>query len=184
MNGVHLFLIVVLVLIFFTPVGRLFGFRRGRPALKGPDDLPRWVEIVNANGDVLAVGYRIAWLPASEFGHGASLLLGALHLGGADPALRLIIEEHCKPLVIEGELVLARIVARPGQYEDLIMGPLYDGNMQHRLEPMLPAIAETDVLLEVSSASIGLMDNEDSRTEFLEIWRQYTPASLPPLAVT
>ena len=140
-------------------------------------EMPLWVEVLDTNEQFLVAGRRLSWLPPAEFGHGASILIGAINLEDTDPALRTAIEQHCHPVYLTEHLVLARIIARVTRSENLMMGPLDNPALQQKIESAIAQkVDEIDVLLEVTSGSIGLMDTEESEQRFTEIWRQYVPA--------
>ncbi len=133
-----------------------------------------WVEVLNSNEQVWAIGRRLTWLPADEFGNGASMLIGAINLENTDAGLRAAIEQHCHPVYVDEHLVLAYILARPSRSESLMMGPLNNPILQGKIEAAIVfATNDIDVLAEATSSSIGLMETEKERREFIEIRRKH-----------
>ncbi|HAT31283.1 MAG TPA: hypothetical protein DCW29_10660 [Janthinobacterium sp.] len=153
------------------------AFRGRRQAGNGvAHALSPWMEIVSEELQFMAGGHRLAWLPAKEFGSGSCVLVGVVDLENLVPALRAAIDRLCHPVYLDEHRVLSRMVARPGLGENLVISALDDAALQARIEAALPKnLEDIDVMIEMTSSNVGLCQNEDSRQEFSQIWRQYAP---------
>jgi hypothetical protein len=178
MNLITLFSIAILAALAFVWLKRSSTEQKEneQAAQQYLKTMPIWVEVLGPHGEPWVVGRRRAWLPADEFGDGASMLVGAINLQDTDPALRAAIHQHCHPVYLDEHLVLAQIIVRPSSTEDLVMGPLDDPLMQEKLEAAIVRTNEIDVLAEVTSSAIGLMETEEDRRTFNDIRQQYVPA--------
>ena len=183
MRWFFIFLIACLTIFLLRWIGRAIATpkqERIHDRYKTAYDLPLWVEVFNTSQQTLVAGRRLARLPAGEFGQGSCLLEGALDLKHVDPALRVAIERSCHPVYLEEDLVLAHIVARPSSDGDVMVGPLDDRELQNRIETAIAATKdEIDVWLEVTSHSVGLMEAEEERRAYAEVWQAYAPAKSP-----
>lgn len=140
------------------------------PAAQACEMLPPWVEILASNDEIMAVGRRLAWLPA-EFGPGASALVGVIDLSVTVPELRDAIKRQCEGIYLDENLVLARMIARPSRDANLVMGALNDDSLRQRIDAAMPeSIDAIGVLLELCSEYVGLMDTDAAKREFSDIW--------------
>jgi len=159
-------------------VWRLRVVRTNESELLSADTLPDWLEILAVDEVPLVRGKRVARLPSDQYGDGACLMVGLLM--PRDPALVQAIRRHCKGVWLDEQRVLARIVATPGTNtsEQLIIGPLDDTAFERtEIQSWLAAHAasDIDVLTELTSNYVGLMETTEQRSAFEAVWQQFRP---------